>query len=60
MERGGVRCERGPGRADATVTGEPSELLLWLWGRRPESAVYVEGDESAVRGLRTRLAAATQ
>jgi uncharacterized protein (TIGR03083 family) len=53
-------CEAGPGAADATVTGEPSELLLWLWGRRPDSAVHAQGDSAAVRALRDRLAAATQ
>lgn len=48
------------GSADAVVTGEPSEVLLWLWGRRPDSAVHVEGDQGLVRTLRARLAIATE
>ena len=49
-----------PGPADAVVTGEPSEVLLWLWGRRGEDAVRVTGDSSAVTALRDRLRLATQ
>jgi uncharacterized protein (TIGR03083 family) len=49
-----------PGPADAVVSGEPSELLLWLWGRRPDTAVTREGDLDAVAGLRQRLVATTQ
>jgi uncharacterized protein (TIGR03083 family) len=60
LERDEVRIEPGPGHAEATVTGEPSELLLWLWGRRPESAVHAEGDENLLHALRERLALATQ
>lgn len=51
---------RDPGPADAVVSGEPSELLLWLWGRRPDSAVQREGDEDLLRGLRERLRIVTQ
>jgi uncharacterized protein (TIGR03083 family) len=50
----------GAGRSDAVLTGEPSELLLWLWGRRGDSAVRVTGDEAAVAALRDRLKIATQ
>ena len=46
--------------ADATVSGEPSELLLWLWRRRPDTAVTLEGDNEAVAALRDRLYVATQ
>jgi uncharacterized protein (TIGR03083 family) len=60
LEREGVSIEPGPGHAEATVTGEPSELFLWLWGRRPDSAVHVEGDLDVVHALRERLVAATQ
>jgi hypothetical protein len=48
-----------PGSSDAVVTGEPSEVLLWLWGRRPDSAVERTGDTDSVRALRDRLALAT-
>lgn len=49
-----------PGHADATVTGEPSEVLLWLWGRRPDSTVRISGDPAAVAAMRDRLRLATQ
>ncbi len=48
------------GPVDAVVTGEPSEVLLWLWGRRPASAVHVEGDDDLLRAFRARLVVATQ
>ncbi len=51
---------REPGLADAVVSGEPSELLLWLWGRRPDTAVQQEGDADLVAGLRERLRIVTQ
>lgn len=50
----------------ATVAGEPGELLLWLWGRAPLTAVTgavkgaVSGDVGAAQELRSRLALATQ
>lgn len=46
--------------AEAEVTGEPSNLLLWLWGRAPDSAVAIDGDPAAARPLRDRLSLATQ
>lgn len=60
LERDRVGCERGAGPAAATVTGEPGELLLWLWGRRPLSAVHVDGAAAAASALRERLAIATE
>ena len=48
------------GDAEARVTGEPSDLLLWLWGRGPESSLQVTGDRAVARRLRERLALATQ
>lgn len=39
------------------VSGEPSDVLLWLWGRAPDGAVTLAGD---VRAFRERLALATQ
>lgn len=50
----------GPSRVDATVSAEPSELMLWLWGRRPDSAVALGGDLACVALMRDRLRAATQ
>jgi uncharacterized protein (TIGR03083 family) len=46
--------------ADATVAGEPDDVLLWLWGRRPDEAVTFEGDRDLVATFRARLAMATQ
>ena len=46
------------GGAVATVSGEPAEVLLWLWGRGPQPAV--DGDPAVVTELRERLARATQ
>lgn len=55
-QRGDVR----PGRVDATVSGEPSEVLLWLWGRRPDASVRLEGDLACIALMRDRLRVATQ
>lgn len=46
--------------ADAVVEGDPSPLLLWLWGRAPGSVVRIAGDAEAAERLRRRLAIATQ
>lgn len=55
-----VELVRDPGPHDALVSGEPSELYLWLWGRRPDSVVQREGDPHVVAGLRERLQVVTQ
>jgi uncharacterized protein (TIGR03083 family) len=55
-----IDVEEGVGPAETTITGEPSELLLALWGRRPLSAVRIEGDEELVTAFRDRLRLATQ
>ncbi|HEX8003870.1 MAG TPA: maleylpyruvate isomerase family mycothiol-dependent enzyme [Mycobacteriales bacterium] len=46
--------------AAATVAGEPGDVLLWLWGRAPDSAVRIDGDASSVGRFRERLALATR
>jgi uncharacterized protein (TIGR03083 family) len=46
--------------ADATIEGDPENVLLWLWGRRPDAAVTLGGDTDLVRTFRGRLAMATQ
>ena len=48
------------GEVAATVAAEPSELLLWLYGRAPDRAVTVSGDAAQAGRLRKRLAIATQ
>ncbi|HEX6500726.1 MAG TPA: maleylpyruvate isomerase family mycothiol-dependent enzyme, partial [Micromonosporaceae bacterium] len=49
----------GSGSAEATVTGQPDLMLLWLW-RRVDTGVTIEGSAAAVEQLRTLLRAATQ
>ena len=44
---------------DGTVSGSPSDVLLWLWGRADEQVVDLAGDLAAIRLLRERLAWAT-
>lgn len=46
--------------AETQVSGAPSDLLLWLWGRLPDTAVVLAGHPAQVRTLRQRLALATQ
>ena len=48
------------GEADATLEGDPSDVLLWLWGRAPDERVTRSGDGDAIRLLRSRLVLATQ
>jgi len=45
--------------AVALVAGEPSDLLLHLWGRPGDHSVATAGDETALRLLRERLAMTT-
>ena len=52
-----------PGRRtspNATLSGDPAELFLYLWGRVPVDGLVRRGDETRIALLRSRLAAATQ
>ncbi len=61
LDRTEVSCAaNGEDAADATVSGEPSDVLLWLWGRSPLDRLAVAGDRDTVTALRHRLAMATQ
>lgn len=61
LDRTEVTCDAGAGHsAGATVAGEPSDMLLWLWGRAPIDRLTVGGDRDTVTALRHRLAMATQ
>lgn len=60
LDRDAVRVSEGNDAADAAVTGEPSDVLLWLWGREPDERVTRSGDLEVHRLLRTRLVLATQ
>ena len=46
--------------ATATVSGDPENVLLWLWGRRPDAAVHLDGDRDVLAAFRARLVLATQ
>jgi uncharacterized protein (TIGR03083 family) len=48
------------GGAETAVTGAPSDVLLWLWGRLPDDVVTVTGDAEVAARFRQRLARATQ
>jgi uncharacterized protein (TIGR03083 family) len=45
---------------DATVTGEPAYLYLWLWCRGPSDRLAIAGDKAAVDHLDARMRLATQ
>ena len=60
LEREAVSVTDDGGDVDATLAGDPSDVLLWLWGRAPDEAVTRSGDEDAIRLLRARLVLATQ
>lgn len=55
-----IPLSRDDGPADASVTGDPEAVLLWLWGRRPDEAVTLDGDHAVLRAFRDRLVLATQ
>ena len=45
--------------ADVEVSGEPNDLLLWLWGRGAIDPLQVSGDAQVAGELRRYLAMAT-
>lgn len=55
-----IALARHDGPADASVSGDPAAVLLWLWGRRPDSVVDLGGERSALAAFRDRLRIATQ
>ncbi|HVE74102.1 MAG TPA: maleylpyruvate isomerase family mycothiol-dependent enzyme [Mycobacteriales bacterium] len=55
-----VSLEESRDPAKATVSGDASAVLLWLWGRAPDGAVKLSGDEGVARRFRQRLAIATR
>ncbi len=60
LDREAMMVSDGDGPADATLSGRPSDVLLWLWGRQPDDRVEMSGDLDAHRLMRTRLKMATQ
>jgi uncharacterized protein (TIGR03083 family) len=55
-----VTADEGDTAADAEISGDPSALLLWLWGRGPSEELDVRGDAGLTAVLRSRLVLATQ
>ncbi|HMG29566.1 MAG TPA: maleylpyruvate isomerase family mycothiol-dependent enzyme, partial [Jiangellaceae bacterium] len=47
-------------QVDATVSGDPLPLYLWLWGRGPRDPLAVDGDAAAIDHLDAALRTATQ
>jgi uncharacterized protein (TIGR03083 family) len=60
LEPASVTVSRGGDRSDARIEGDPSSVLLWLWGRAPDERIERSGDLDAIRVLRSRLVIATQ
>ena len=60
LEKESVGVTEEGGTGDATLEGDPSDVLLWLWGRSPYERVMRSGDEDALRLLRSTLVRATQ
>jgi hypothetical protein len=55
-----VTSRAGAQQADATVSGEPDNMLLWLWRRAGDDAVGLDGDPTLIVKLRQLLGDATQ
>lgn len=60
LDRGAMTVTDVGGEADARLSGDPSDVLLWLWGRADDDRVTYEGDADTHRVLRERLTMATQ
>jgi uncharacterized protein (TIGR03083 family) len=56
----GVDVTPGLVEPDVMVRGVAPSVYLWLWGRRPDSAVVIEGAETVAERLRAALASVTQ
>jgi uncharacterized protein (TIGR03083 family) len=60
LDRGAMTVSDGDGRSDARLSGAPSDVLLWLWGRAGDDRITFDGDGETHRVLRERLTMATQ
>jgi uncharacterized protein (TIGR03083 family) len=60
LDRESVSVAEDGGGGDAALEGDPSDVLLWLWGRASNERVTRSGDGDAIRLLRARLVLATQ
>ena len=55
------RVEEAEARsADARVSGDPTQVYLWSWGRLPDQSVRISGDYDAAAQLWALLRPATQ
>jgi uncharacterized protein (TIGR03083 family) len=50
-----VVAEGTEGDVAAEIFGEPEDLLLWLWGRRPGEAIGIAGDDDTADRFHRRL-----
>ncbi|MGI8695480.1 MAG: maleylpyruvate isomerase family mycothiol-dependent enzyme [Mycobacteriales bacterium] len=58
-----VSASRNPAAAepaDATITGDPSTVDLWLWGRGGDTDLDVEGDPAAIEALHAAIGRGAQ
>jgi uncharacterized protein (TIGR03083 family) len=56
-----VHLDRWPDLpVDATISGEPRPMYLWLWGRGPRDPLEIDGDVTVADQLRDRMIVATQ
>ncbi len=60
VEELAAATEPDAGTHGVTVSGEPSDVLLWAWGRAAVDPLSVEGDLDVLAAFRRRLALATQ
>jgi uncharacterized protein (TIGR03083 family) len=58
--RPGDPADDGLDTVHATVSGSPTEVYLWLWGRRPDRAVEMDGHQDAIAQLWALLRLATR
>ncbi|MBF8192626.1 maleylpyruvate isomerase family mycothiol-dependent enzyme [Nonomuraea sp. K274] len=55
-----VEVTRDGSTGDASISGTPPDLLLWLWGRADDDAVTFSGTGEPLERLRALLKGATQ
>lgn len=60
LDQAKVTVTEAPGSADAVLEGDPSDLDLWLWGRRGDEGLVGPDGGEVLRLLRGRLRLATQ
>jgi len=55
-----ITVSAATGKADAVLQGDPSDLVLWLWGRRGDEGLVPPASRDVLALLRGRLQLATQ